>query len=326
MRYVSLFSGIGGFEYAIKEHFKKKAVCVGYSEISKPAIEEYERHYPNHNNLGDVSLLKKKDIESLGKIDLCVGGFPCNNLSSANSSNRVGLDGSKSGLFWVMLKLIKWMLIKNPQMKIIIENNASMSHKWRDIITLELCKTFKRRVYCNYFDSSQWVVQRRRRYYWTLSPITEYTGPRIQTMSDILAPLSDVGKNHLVSDNMINCLNQSPDYLTQKYGYVISKYQNSSLYIQEKVDYPTRWITRYSTSLDPYIRCITTSKTNCILLDYRVSDSKRFFIARYFTKIELGRLFMYPDNYVASDAMTRYHKLYGMSVIPCVIKYILSQI
>jgi site-specific DNA-cytosine methylase len=245
-----LFSGIGGFEYAINEHYKKRATCVGYSEISKPAIEEYERHYPNHKNLGDVTMLKKSDIESLGKIDMCVGGFPCNNLSSANSSNRVGLDGSKSGLFWVMLKLMKWMLVKNPHMKVIIENNASMSHKWRDIITQELSKTFKKHVYCNYFDSSQWVVQRRRRYYWTLVPIPEYTGPRIQSMADILVPLSNASK-HLVSDKMINCLNQSPDYLTQKYGHVVSKHNNS--YRLERVAYPTRWITRYSTNLDPYI-------------------------------------------------------------------------
>lgn len=322
MRFLSLFSGIGGFECAIAQRYGRTATCVGYSEIYKPAIEEYERHYPDHNNLGDINAVTKKDVESLGRIDLIVGGFPCNNLSSANSSNRVGLDGPKSGLFWVMLKVIRWVLHKNPNVKIIIENNASMSNKWRDVITQKLSAAFKKPVCCNYFDSSQWLMQRRRRYYWTLQPIPEYTGPRIQSMGDVLIPLRDA-RRFAVSDNVIRCLNESPSYLTQKHGHYVCNKNKS--YVLKHVDYPTRWISRYSTTRELYIRCVTTSKTNCILFDYRFGDNGSF-LPRFLSKSELNSLFMYPENYVKSDSITQYYKLYGMSVVPCVVYYILRHI
>lgn len=93
MRYLSLFSGIGGFEVALHSVFGKDAECYGYTEIDKHAISEYERHYPFHDNVGDVKNIKKKTIDRIGKNDLIVGGFPCSDLSSMNHKGRQGLDG-----------------------------------------------------------------------------------------------------------------------------------------------------------------------------------------------------------------------------------------
>jgi len=324
MRYFSLFSGVGGFEVAIHKQYGKKAVCVGYSEISKPAISEYQRHYPSHRNLGDINNFTKKDITDLGQIDLLVGGFPCNDLSSAKFTNRHGLDGSKSGLFWVMLKVIKWVLVKNPNLKIIVENNASMAHKWRDIITLELSKAFKKKVFYNYFDSSQWVIQRRRRYYWTLSPIPVYSGPRIQTMRDILVPFSQA-KGHILSDKAIGYLNSSPTYLqSKKNGFVVEKYNN--VYYKVPILYGTRLCDRGSSTLDSYIRCIDTNRQNAFILDYRVCQKNKYFIPRYFTKTEINKLFYFPDNYILHDKYSIYMRMYGMTVVPVVISYILNHI
>lgn len=50
MKYLSLFSGIGGFELGIGE----KGTCVGYSEIDKYARQIYEKHFPTHKWLGDI--------------------------------------------------------------------------------------------------------------------------------------------------------------------------------------------------------------------------------------------------------------------------------
>lgn len=324
MRYVSLFSGIGGFEVAIHKKYGKKATCVAYSEIHKPAIDEYGRHYPGHNNLGDINNVKKKDIYGLGHIDLLVGGFPCNDLSSAKYTKRDGLDGSKSGLFWVMLQVIQWLLKKNPNLKIIIENNASMSNAWRDIITNELSSLFNKPVYCNYFDSSQWVVQRRRRYYWTLTDVPEYTGPLLQTMSDVLVPLNEA-KKHLLSDKAIGYLNSNPAYLhTKNNGFVVKKYKN--VFYKDPVSYGTRLYDRGSSSLDSYIRCINTNKQSAFILDYRVCPNNKYFIPRYLTKTEINKLFYFPDKYVSHDKYSAYMKLYGMSVVVPVIYYILFHI
>lgn len=324
MRYLSLFSGIGGFEVAIQQVYGKKAECVAYSEIDKHAIKEYERHYPDHKNLGDVTLIKKKDIDDLGKIELIVGGFPCSDLSSAKHKGRLGLDGDKSGLFWIMIKIMKWVKKNNPDVKILVENNASMAHRWRDMITSELTKLFKKPVYCNYFDSSQWVVQRRRRYYWTFNNIPENKTPRKQTMKDILAPMREARK-YAISSNLIDLINRTPSHLMKvKKGKIISKVNNC--YTLNSVHYGTRLSMIGSCTKNNYIRCIETSHTFTMIMDYRLCPGKDTFIPRHLTKSEYNALFGYPDNYVETDFKTVYARLYGMTVVPPVIVYILQNL
>ncbi|KAF5829758.1 S-adenosyl-L-methionine-dependent methyltransferase [Dunaliella salina] len=321
MRYLSLFSGIGGFEVAIHQVFGDKAECVGYSEIDKHAIAEYESHYPNHVNLGDITKLKKNDIDSLDKIDLIVGGFPCSDLSSANDQNRKGLNGQKSGLFWIMCNVIMWARTQNPNLQIIIENNASMAHKWRDMITNKLCIVLKQTLYCNFFDSSQWVMQRRRRYYWTLKQIPEYYGTRKQSMNDVLVPINEA-KQYKLKANAIMFLNSSPPHLHGYKGEIISI--KGSCYKKKSVEYPTRLSNfGYSTTLDDYVKCLVTRYQSCFLLDYRLCSREHMFIPRYLAKSEFNRLFGYPENYVYTNRNSVYARLYGMTVVPPVVKHIL---
>lgn len=315
MRYISFFAGIGGFEVAIQRVYGNKATCVGYSEIDPFALAEYARHYPNHKNMGDISKISKNDLDALGNVDLVVGGFPCSDLSSLKHVGRSGLDGKKSGLFWTLIKAIKWLLKNNPNMKIIIENNASMSHNWRDVITATLEKTFKKTVYCNLLDSRYWVVQRRRRYYWTLSEIPlpkKIDASLMPTMSKALEPIKDV--MHLkVSEAIMNLHNSK--YLYGNSGWFINLKKKKI----ENVDYNTRWKSVLSLSTNDYIKCVTTVRTHNLLLDTRRNN----FIVRNFSKNELDNLFGFPKDYVHTTSPQRYQKLYGMSVVPDVIAHIL---
>jgi len=129
MKYLSLFSGIGGFELGIHSVFPN-AVCIGFSEIDKYAIQTYRKHYPEHNLLGSITEINPL---LLPDFDMMVGGFPCQDLSIAKA-NRKGLGGERSGLFWDMLSILK---LKNPKY-FCFENVASMPKKDRDIITKEL--------------------------------------------------------------------------------------------------------------------------------------------------------------------------------------------
>ena len=105
----STFTGIGGFEIGIenalhtlagcegsKEKTKRQGVenpdnivhggharharFVGYSEIDKPAISVYERHFKGVKNYGDIT---KINTEQLPDFDCLVGGFPCQAFSIA---------------------------------------------------------------------------------------------------------------------------------------------------------------------------------------------------------------------------------------------------
>lgn len=118
MKYISLFSGIGGFEIAINNIFNE-AECIGYSEIDKFALKVYQKHFPEHENLGDIESIQERHIKKLiiknKGCDLLVGGFLCTNLTSLarqhKNCNSDGLEGPNSGLFWKMLDIIKWINI-----------------------------------------------------------------------------------------------------------------------------------------------------------------------------------------------------------------------
>jgi len=233
---------------------------------------------------------------------------------------RKGLDGDKSGLFWTMLSILSWIRRKNKDVHIIIENNVSMAHKWRDMITEELSRVFQKPVYCNYFDSSQWVPQRRRRYYWTLRKIPEYKGDPIRKMDDVLITLQQA-MVYKLTDKMIQYINASPTHLASvKDGDIIVE-RKAGHFIKKKVPYPTRLRVRTSSTQDPFIRCIDT--TPHLLLDYRISSEKDVCLPRYLTKEEINAFFGYPCNYVLSESRKIYSRLYGMSVVPPVINYIL---
>ena len=69
-KYVSLFSGIGGFEQALN---KFGGTCVLSSEIDKFANQAYEVLY-GEPTAGDITQIYAKDVPDH---DLLVGGFPC---------------------------------------------------------------------------------------------------------------------------------------------------------------------------------------------------------------------------------------------------------
>ena len=65
--------------------------------------------------------MTKIDYRSLDKIDLLIGGSPCQDFSTLNRE-RLGLNGTKSNLFFEFLKAIKEIKPKY----FILENNSNM--------------------------------------------------------------------------------------------------------------------------------------------------------------------------------------------------------
>lgn len=113
MKYLSLFSGIGGFDLGIG----KRAQCVGYSEIDKFANQVYKKHFKDHKNYGDI---KKIYAGKLPNFDLLVGGFPCQTFSIAGK--RAGLDDPRGKLFFEIARIIEQ---KQPRL-LLFENVAGL--------------------------------------------------------------------------------------------------------------------------------------------------------------------------------------------------------
>lgn len=327
MKYISLFSGIGGFEYAIQE-VDKEAICLGYSEIKPPAIEVYKTHFPEHKNLGDITKITEDTITALGKCDLVVGGFPCTNLSSLahiKGDNR-GLKGKSSKLFYDMVRIIKYLAKKNSEIDFIIENNASMTIENRTMITKEL-ETIGRPVFITKINSADFGVQTRKRLYWTTFPITHPVN-RIQVWNDVLIPIEIASP---ISEKYIDCLNRT--ILSYK-KYPFRVFYNGIDFEEIKHDEKsrTRWqCSFHSDTTDKKIkyynyplgnsRPITASFGNHnVLVDRRITP----FIIRRFEISEIEKLFGFPENYtnILKSRQKKYDCL-GNSVVVHVIKYIL---
>lgn len=104
VRYISCFSGIGGFELGIQRAADRHNLdtnCLGYSEIDKNAIATYERNFPQHVSLGDITTL---DADELPSIDLLVGGFPCQAFSIAGA--RRGFEDTRGTLFFDLARIL----------------------------------------------------------------------------------------------------------------------------------------------------------------------------------------------------------------------------
>ncbi len=148
MKYLSLFSGIGGFELGIQQAYetsiKSKKLqgkklcarkdsnstkptlweqpntCIGYSEIDKYAIQIYEKHF-KHKNYGDATTIIPKELPDF---DLLVGGFPCQAFSIAGK--RKGFDDTRGTLFFDIARVLK---DKRPR-HILLENvKGLLSHE-----------------------------------------------------------------------------------------------------------------------------------------------------------------------------------------------------
>lgn len=103
IKYFSMFSGIGGFEYGISQSKRgDEFECIGYSEIDQYAESIYKRHYPNHINYGDATKIK---TEELPDFELLVGGFPCQSFSIAG--DRQGLNDTRGTLFFEIARVLK---------------------------------------------------------------------------------------------------------------------------------------------------------------------------------------------------------------------------
>lgn len=92
-----------------------------FAEIEKFPSAVLSYRYPGVKNLGDVTKIDADEISELGKIDLSVFGFPCQDLSTAGK--RAGLsneDGTRtrSGLFYDAARIARlsgsrWVLAEN---------------------------------------------------------------------------------------------------------------------------------------------------------------------------------------------------------------------
>lgn len=150
MKVLSLFDGISCGRLALK---RAKIDVEKYyaSEIDKYAIQIAQKNFPDTIQLGDVRDVFKKD---LSKIDLLIGGSPCQGFSMAGK--RLNFDDPRSKLFFEYVRLLKEI-----KPKYFLLENVPMKKEWEAIITEHLG------VEPITINSGLVSAQNRKRLYWT---------------------------------------------------------------------------------------------------------------------------------------------------------------
>ncbi|NEQ95793.1 MAG: DNA (cytosine-5-)-methyltransferase [Cyanothece sp. SIO2G6] len=111
MRVSSFFAGIGGFDLG----FERAGMNVVFQcEIDSFCQQILKRHWPNIPLHDDITTLKPTAIPAA---DLWCAGWPCQDLSTANTE-REGLTGQRSGLFFTFMDLVRqvqpaWLVMEN---------------------------------------------------------------------------------------------------------------------------------------------------------------------------------------------------------------------
>jgi len=153
MNVLSLFDGISCGQIALNKQgikYNKYYAC----EIDQPAINITQHNYPETIQLGDVTKVSASDLP---KIDLIIGGSPCQSFSALGKGE--GFDG-KSGLFFEYVRLLEEVRKVNPDVLFLLEN-VKMKKEWRDVITQHMG------VEPIEINSSLVSAAKRTRLYWT---------------------------------------------------------------------------------------------------------------------------------------------------------------
>jgi len=151
---LSLFDGISCGQIALeRQGFEIENYFA--SEIDKYAMQITMANYPNTKQLGDV---KNVTAEQLPKIDLLIGGSPCQGFSFAGAG--LNFEDERSKLFFEFVRL------KNElKPKYFLLENVKMKQEFQDIISEQLG------VKPIMINSSLVSAQNRERLYWTNIPV-----------------------------------------------------------------------------------------------------------------------------------------------------------
>ena len=123
MKFIDLFSGIGGFRSGLEKNGHK---AVAYSEVDKYAKQSYTSIYETSEelDLGDITKVSNEQWQDLkGKANIIVGGSPCQSFSLAGK--RRGFEDTRGTLFFHYVNAIKEV---QPEFFIFENVKGMMSH------------------------------------------------------------------------------------------------------------------------------------------------------------------------------------------------------
>ena len=238
------------------------------SEIDKHAIKVTQHNYPNTIQLGDVTRIKSSDLP---KIDLLIGGSPCQGFSF--SGKQLNFDDPRSKLFFEFVRLVK-----ECQPKYWLLENVVMKKEFEQVITEQLgVEPVK-------INSSLVSAQNRVRLYWANFDIVEPKDRGIK-LNDILEDVETLGQTTNLNKATILGRRLNDKGIREDYNKNI----------------PITQCLEVRASNRDKSNCITTVAKDNVLTTMSIGRHpdafKNKLPFRYFTTKEYCRLQTVPDDY-----------------------------
>ena len=350
MNILSLFDGMSCGQIALNKlgvNYENYFAC----EIDKYAIQITQKNHPKTTQLGDVT---KLDATTLPKIDLLIGGSPCQGFSFAGK--QLNFDDPRSKLFFEFVRILNEVRINNPDVKFLLEN-VKMKKEFSDIISEHMGVEPIR------INSSLVSAQNRLRLYWTNIEGIEQPENRKIYLKDILEPIVD--DKYYISKIAIEKLNRHNNKvikettLPEKSGTIHAGYYKmggrDQQYIkdipicinskggrngipdlqpslQDRIYLDEGKFTAITPSFMPYVITIDShhseSELKCVGGDTEVVTALTTdgYKIRKLTPIECERLQTVPDNYTEGVSNTQRYKMLGNGWTVDVIAHIFKNI
>jgi DNA (cytosine-5)-methyltransferase 1 len=335
MKYLSLFSGIGGFELGITQAYEniqelctknerqsertssgdserqseqlhqlgdERLSCIGFSEIDKYATQIYQKHFPNHKNYGDITKINEK---TLPDFDLLVGGFPCQSFSIAGK--RGGFEDTRGTMFFEIARIVKQ---KRPRLLLLENVKGLLSHNEGQTF-LTIVSTLDELGYdvqWQVLNSKNHGVPQNRERVFIIGHLRGTSRPQV-------FPFGEGGEVYEREQQREGCANT----ITATYGHGVDTYGQRTFVADYRYDEGIRPRKEFVSPTLTSTGCKENSLSGKPLLS---KDSK----IRRLTPTECARLQGFPDNWHEGLSDTQAYKCYGNAVTVNVIKDIMEKL
>lgn len=272
MNVLSLFDGVSCGQVALNR-LGISPTHYFASEIDNHAIEVCKSNHPTTIHLGDVRSIK---ASQLPKIDLLIGGSPCQGFSFAGK--QLNFDDERSKLFFEFVRILKEVREINPDVKFLLEN-VKMKKEYEAVITEYLGVT------PIVINSALVSAQSRNRLYWTnIEGVTQPEDRNIELKDITEDGLNQIGASRgrfLIDGKRQDGKQKTAGLTTQR--------------VEMRTDHKSNTLT-------------TVGKDNLIITGVG-EDGKPTY--RNLTPLECERLQTLPDNYTSSAPKTQRIKMLG---------------
>lgn len=318
-RYIDLFCGAGGLSLGFSKAGFKNVFSV---EVNPAFARTYEKNFPDHKLIvDDVRSIDNDRIDRLignGRVDVIIGGPPCQGFSIAGNIGRTFLEDERNGLF---REFVRFVAHVRPKV-FLMENVAAMATHLKGKTIETIVEAFREAGCdeggCGYHVKWQvlnsvhyGVAQERRRI--VIIGVrrdldTEFSYPdkteRAISVRDAIGdlPALDSGEKSDIANHIAM---KHSDQMLRKMSYVKDG--------GDRTDIPEE-IRPKSGDVRKYIRYDSAKPSVCVTGDMRKIfhyEQNRALTAR-----ELARIQSFPDDFIFEGSSIQIQQQIGNAVPP----------